>query len=498
MKRTLLGLVMLSGLALMAAPKANAAALGECGKSYAMEMHGTQPSSTNDAALRYIVGIGQITFAAAGTNGPTGCTVSHLEVIYNDNDFGTFYAGPASCYFAQSLLGGGLPCFDGASHQSTTGTLAPSVFGGGAQTLNINPSFAWTNGGPAASNLPLSFTLMTNTGSSIAQGNSVPDAGPTASAPVPQKPVLVITLQKQSTTVTLPKTGPAGCGALGCTGGGNNGYGVAPYLGLSNSLFQGYGAPSADPFAQPIDGSFGSTISSLQIFANGLAGGVASFSSNDNIGNTTGADNVSCDTTVAQTGNFASGSSNQVASIVHPVSANCADAFAAGQFTLATVVFGTTDTSTYSIVTGLAAATLTGGLFVPPGLMSDALGLASAPPGFLHTTATVNAVINTETGALVQKVYSATNTSPAGCDVAFNMATVGPSGPGGCKVQLAGGNPTNVLVEGGTVNPAAATVQCTCSATPEDDTGVTSTLTVTSSDCQVSVGAGPITVQCHN
>jgi len=289
MKRTLLGLVMLSSLALMAAPKANAAALGECGKSYAIELHGTEPSSTNDAELFYIVGIGQITFNAAGTSGPTGCTVGHLELMYNDNDFNTFIAGPTFCDLSASVLGGGIPCFDGADHQTTPGTLTPSSFGGGAATLSIVAKFGWAGGGPTTVSLPLSFTLQNNAGASTVLGGSVPDAGPTASAPPPQKPALAIILQKQSTTVTLPVTGPGSCASAGspppfpygCTGGGNDGYGVAPYVGLSVSLFQGYGAPSSDPFAQPITGTFGTTTNSLQIFTNGQAGGVASFSEDE-------------------------------------------------------------------------------------------------------------------------------------------------------------------------------------------------------------------------
>ncbi len=113
MKRILLGLAMLSSFALMAA-QANAAALGECGKSYAFQVHGTEPALTNDSVLHYIVGIGQISFAAAGTNGPTGCTVSHLELEYNDNAIVTLNAGPNTCDAGNSLLGGGVPCFDGA------------------------------------------------------------------------------------------------------------------------------------------------------------------------------------------------------------------------------------------------------------------------------------------------------------------------------------------------------------------------------------------------
>jgi len=264
MKRILLGLAMLSSFALMAA-QANAAALGECGKSYAFQVHGTEPALTNDSVLHYIVGIGQISFAAAGTNGPTGCTVSHLELEYNDNAIVTLNAGPATCDSGNSLLGGGVPCFDGADHQMTGGTLSPSPFGNGAARLAIDPSFTWVNGGPGSTHLPMAFTLQANTGASTILGSIVPDNGPTPTSPPPGSPVLVITMQKQSTTAVLPVNG------------GANGYGTAPYLGLSMSLFEGYGAPSSDPFTLPgIAGSFGSTVSALQIFSNGQAGGSTS------------------------------------------------------------------------------------------------------------------------------------------------------------------------------------------------------------------------------
>jgi len=498
MKRTLLGLVMLSSLALMAAPKANATALGECGKSYAFEVHGTEPSSSNDSVLHYIVGIGQISFNAAGTSGPNGCTVAHVETMYNDNDFGTLVAGPATCYAASSVLGGGAPCFDGGTHQTGTGTLTPSSFGGGAATLAFVAHFGWAGGGPASVDLPLAFTLQNNAGATTVLGSSVPDSGPTASAPPPGKPVLTIILQKQSSTVVLPVNGatPSSCGAFGCTGvafgGDNSGYGTTPYVGLSVSLFQGYGAQASDPFAQPITGTFGSPVNSLQIFTNGQAGGVATFSNNDNVGNTTGATNNSCDTQVFQTGNFADGTSNNAAAIVHPVSASCADAFVSAQFILGNVVYGT-DTSSFSMVTGVAASA-TGGLLVPPGLMADAVLLASSPPGKLTTTATVNALIQTG----LTHAWNITNTSPAGCDVTITMPTATEVGGAGCVVSLMGGSPKNVLQEGDTASVGSFVATCTCAALPEDDVGVTTTLTVTSSDCPIATGAGPINVQCVN
>ena len=135
----------------------------------------------------------------------------------------------------------------------------------------------------------------------------------------------------------------------------DNGYGVAPYLGLSISLFEGYGSPHSNPFRTPgVTGSFGSTISALQIFADGLAGGSASFSSNDSVGDTTGVTENDCDTQLTQESNFGDGTSNNKAAIVHP-SLTCGDAAAGAAFTIDTVQFGATDTSDYAIVSGLAA-----------------------------------------------------------------------------------------------------------------------------------------------
>ena len=88
--------------------------------------------------------------------------------------------------------------------------------------------------------------------------------------PPPASPVLVITLQKQSSTVD------AAHARLWHT----------PYVGLQVSDFEGYGAPSANPFNLPgIAGAFGSTINVYQVFTNGQAGGSAGFSTNDNVGN---------------------------------------------------------------------------------------------------------------------------------------------------------------------------------------------------------------------
>lgn len=475
MKRLVLGLVMAGGLAFLTTPMANAGVLGECGKSYAFQVHGTEPAMTSGSALQYIVGIGQIAFNAAGTSGPDGCTVSHLELIYNDGGF-NFNAAPAGCNPGGSLLGGGVSCFDGLNHQAVTGTLTPSPFGNGGQRLTIDPSFGLINGTVTSGSLPLAFTLQANTGDSIVVGSIVPDdAGP--SSPPPASPVLVITLQKQSTTVSLPVNG------------GGNGYGTAPYLGLQVSDFEGFGAQATDPFDLPgIDGAFGSTINVLQIFSNGQAGGSAGFSTNDNVGNTTGATENDCDSQLTQSNNYADGTSNNTAALVHP-SAECGDAAVGAQFTISTVQWGATDTSSYSTVTGLTDTPDLGGQFAPSSDIATSTGYSSVPAGKLTslTLGTIVAINATKTGTV-----KLTNTSPAGCDVSIHMASV--TG-GTCSLSLMGGATQAVLVEGDTPSTNYATTSCTC--TGLSGGNAVGTLTITSSDC-LSSATSPVAVTCKN
>jgi len=530
MKRVILGLLMLGGFALAAAPAhANFNLNAECNSNYAIEIHGTEPELSADSALHYIAGVGTLSLGpqsgsiAAGNN---NCQVTGGELIYNDNDLLTFTAGPAACYVSLSLLGGGIPCFDGNNHASTvTGTLVQAPDGGAI--LNVVYDFGWTNGGPAASSLPLSFNLQGNAGASWVLGNSVPDPGPNPSSPPPGSPVLVLQMQKQAlhSTISLPVTGPLppqtlpvsclGCTppsllTLGSTGGGGNGYGVAPYLGLSISLFQGYGAPSGDAFSQPIQGSFGTTLSSLQIFANGQAGGSASFSSNDNVGNTTGATNDDCDTIVTQTGNFADGTSNDGAALVHP-SLACADAtlspgslpgtLGGAAFMLSAVVWGPTDSSTYTTTTGLASTMLTGGAIVPVGLESDATGLFSVPAGGINNlvfTSITSVNNHTATFPFVE-FFSDT---PAGCDVQISMPSVSTgSGTTACHLELdnlsnVATNPVNAVVEGDSFPFSKyAFESCTCNGTSGGS--ATSTLTITSPDCPLS-GTTSYSVNCKN
>ena len=483
MKRVLLALVMLSGLALAAAPMANAAAPTECGNSYAFQVHGAEPSTANDAALLYVVGVGQITFAAAGT-GATSCAVTSGEMIYNDNDILGFFAGPAVC--------DGIPCFDGGDHMS--GTLSGTVSANGAAILSITPTFAWVNGSPGTGSLSLSFTLQSNTGASTILGNGVALPGPTLpTGTPPANPVLTITLQKQSTTVTPPSAA------------GSN-YGTAPYLGLSVVSCEGFAAPSGDKYAQPITGSFGSAVGALQIFPGGLAGGSLSFNTNDNVGNITGSTNDDCDFNSTQASAYADGTSNSQASFIHG-GPNCAAATASSVQNTSNVVWGTTDTSSYQIVTAVGDAT-SGGL-VPPGEEVTCTTIPSTPAGYLHSTNTA-AVTLTSNGLLATKNVSLTNTSPAGCDVTMTMAS-NPS-EGTCslvwRAKTAGivalaedssdGLSESVVVEGDTPSTAEASLNCYCNKLTKGETAdsISTTVLVSSSNCPVSVGGTSETVTC--
>jgi hypothetical protein len=441
------------------------------------------------------VGIGQITFAAAAT-GATSCAVTSGEMIYNDNDVLGFFAGPAVC--------GDIPCFDGGNHM--TGSLIPSANGNGAANLSITPTFAWVNGSAGTGSLSLSFTLQASTGASTVLGNSVALPGPSLPAGnPPANPVLTITLQKQGITPVSTA-----------------GYGTAPYQGLSVVSCEGFGAPSGDKFAQPITGSFGSAVGALQTFPGGLAGGSLSFNSNDNLGNITGATNDDCDFNSTQASAFADGTSNSQASIINPgtvtagvydpstPNSNCADASALAVENTSNVVWGTTDTSSYQIVTAVGDAT-SGGL-VPPGKEVTCTTVPNVPAGTL--TKIVAPTTLTSITKLAQSNIKLTNTSPAGCDVTITMPStsegacylslVTPSFIGGPVTLVERDTPSNgptviaAVVEGDTPSTVYDTIDCSCTGS-KPASSTTSTLTISSSNCpNTSLLPGGETISCKN
>lgn len=397
MKRQLLFLVVSCGLALMTAPNASAAkpakAPGFCGNNYAMLMTGDEPNPNSatgsgntdgpggfPGALTAIVGVGVIQFSA-------GCTSIKGELIYNDGDIqftgnGTgvgFFAGPAACYTAESILGGvGLPCFDGGNH-FTAGSVTTAGEPPGMALLQFTANFNYFNlsvGSPAGS-LPFAFTIHETTGDSILVGNTVP---------TPTAPVLTLTMEEQSPIGSLnpvPTT-----------------LGKVPYLGNSAITCTGYGADDDDLIARiansqsgGVTGSYGTAVGTVDILSNGQANGILSFNSNDNlqVSGFTGppSNNTAC--AFSETldpfdgpAAFADGTSNLLSTITSPASdPTCTNAAnAGGGFTTSEVAWGPFDSNSYATVTGLTETVFP---FIPPGEMSTCTHLAdSAQPNGNH------------------------------------------------------------------------------------------------------------------
>jgi hypothetical protein len=506
MKRILISLMMAGGLAMLAAPYANAAAIGECGKTYAILLNGAQPStnratggSGEPGALTVANGVGSITFNAAGTNGPTGCTVKSGELIFNSGDVQTspqgLYIGPSACYQAVSALGTGLPCFDGGNHMS--GTIAPSANAGNSVQLSILADYVWVDGSTMTSAVPFGFTLQNNTGSTIGTGTSNPTG-----ATNPTGQVLTIELQKIGATTNSTPAVPTV-------------FGTAPYLGDTTISCQAWGANDNDAIAAlndaapAISGAYQSTIGALQIFNAAQAGGSLSFNGNDNIGSTATppsnndcsftdvpgnacsiALGMSCGTVPAAYG-FADGTSNSIA-FVGQTGNNCGDANVAGAgYATSAVVYGTTYLANYITVTGLFSAA-TG--FVPPGGESVCQGFSSAPAGTISILTSPPTQV--DTGPTYPQTKSTpikiTSTSPADCDIETTLTPV--SGTHAlCSASLVG--TSGLDVNGGTIS-STATVACTCTgkATAETDTY---TVSYASTSCPIHSGT-PITFTCKN
>jgi hypothetical protein len=481
MKRAILVLLVSSVLTLAAA-MANATSPPECGKSYAFQVHGAEPSINNDAPLFYVAGVGQITFGPPfqvhGGQG-SACPVTHLEMIYNDNDVIGLSLSPASCNYGTSFLANGVPCFDGGDHEAAPGVLTASTGSPGGATLSIDPSFTWVNGNIAAVSLPLSFTLYATAGDSTVVGTSVSLPGPTlpASSP-PANPVLTMVMQKQSTRVTLPVQGAF-----------STGLGEAPYLGRSTVYMEGFGAPSADPYSSPITGAYGSAVGESQIFATGDAGGIFTYNANDNVGNITP---LSCSYFILQFGgNFADATSNDEngGCNVGAIPSNIVDTSA--------VQWGPSDTSSYWIATSSLQPALNGlGQISFAGEIVIGTSYPSAtPPGIVtNQVAPQTLVAGTTTSTGFVKM---TNTSPVGCLAELEMPYVS---DGRCTLYLAGPPDQQIAVPAYSPSAQYATTNCTCNPGPKGLLdSVSSMLTFTSfgSECPLS-GTTSYTITCKN
>jgi hypothetical protein len=495
MKRILLSLMMAGGLAMLAAPYANAAAPGECGKTYAILISGNQVSNNRatggsgfPGALTAANGVGSVTFGAASG---TGCSVTKGEVIFNSGDVQTSpageYIGPSVCYQAVSALGSGLPCFDGGTHLS--GTLAPSANDGLALQLSLVVAYNWIDGSIATGSIPLGFTVQNNTGATIVTGTSNPGTG---------LPVLTIELQKIGTTTNSTPAVPTV-------------FGTAPYLGDTTISCQAWGANDTDfvaslnDAAPAVSGAYESTIGDLQIFNAAQAGGSLSFNGNDNVGSTTTPNNAndcaftdvpgsecsialgtSCGTVPSAYG-FADGTSNSIAFVGTSGNSCGLDNTAGAGYATSAVVYGATYTSNYIAVTGLFS---TGTGFVPPGGESTCQGFSQVPAGTISALTAPSTLVNVTPGTKSAPI-KITSTSPADCDIEASLVKT--SGPASVCSATVTGSPFDV--NGGTIVNSAM-VNCTCTAKTPAETDVY-TLTVASEACPIHTGAST-TITCKN
>ena len=303
MKRILLGLVMLGGLALMAAPPAGATAVSYpllCAKpaatttnNYAILLTGGDPSTVSadpiangpnlPGAVTNAYGVGTIQFGAAASPTATSCAVTG-ELIYDGGDLQTnpigLFFGPQSCYAGNSLFGAGVPCFDGKNHFSNTGTITT---GGpdGSYFLSFNAGYNWSSNAEVTGAEPFSFWVQPAIGNAV--GTSIPGTVNTAVAGN-GAPVLTLLLQPQKPAVQTK--GTPGYGVA-------NVFGSAPYVGAAATSCSAYGANTTDfisasnsaakaPFGATVAGGLESIVGSVAYFNACQGSGSLSFNANDN------------------------------------------------------------------------------------------------------------------------------------------------------------------------------------------------------------------------
>jgi hypothetical protein len=496
MKRFPFVLVVTGILALTSSPPAGAVPPGLCGHSYAMLMTGTFPTAiqqdgtaTQPGALTHAVGVGVITFAAASVPTATGCKVASGELIYNAGDVQTSpngeFFGPAHCYDGDTIVGHGVPCFDGTNHFGSDGSLSPSPFGNGALSLAFSASYAWFDNNILSGAKSFVFTVQNSLGSSTVVGTSVA---------LPGAPILTLTMQKIGVT------------PVGTT------LGVAPYLGESSISCQSWGANQTDSTSSSLNppGIAGGASSAVgqtvifpaadyvgpnPIFADG--GGSISFNSNDNIVTSgTPPSNNDCAIAIQPGTNFSpqypfptfafpDGTSNTVVNFFAGADCSNITPTTIVQFVNSAVQWSPTDSNSY-LTTAALGANANG--FIPPGNEMTCTTYYAAAAGELHSVVTPITLTTPKPGAKSATI-KLTNTSPADCPVDF--AFVGAKTDGICTLSV---TPSTEVPGDGVSTAAAAT--CTCGATP-DTTGFSATLELISMVCPVIGTTMPI-ITCRN
>jgi hypothetical protein len=383
MKRQLLFLVLAGGLALMAAPNANAGNAakppGFCGNNYAMLMTGFEPNlnpATGSGivagpggfpgALTAIVGVGVIQFSS-------DCSSISGELIYNDGDLQFLetgiglVGGPTACYSGEKFLVS-VPCFDGGNHFSG-GSVTTAGEPPGLTLLQFTANFNFFDYGltGAPGSMPFAFNIQETTGDSTLVGNTVPS---------PTAPVLTLTMQQQ-----LP-------------GKVSTSFGTPPYLGNSAIICSGQGANDDDLVAfisnntsGGVAGSYGTAVGSVNILPKGQASGILSFNSNDNlqVSGATAPPSNNSDCAFSEVldpfdgpAAFADGTSNIFVTLTSPATdPTCTNAAnpSAG-FTTSQVAWGNGDFNAFAQVTSLTDVP---DAFVPPGEMSTCIHLSDKP-----------------------------------------------------------------------------------------------------------------------
>jgi hypothetical protein len=502
MKRLFLGLIVVGGLAMLAAP-AGASPI-ECGKSYAMLMTGADPtmvtadgSASQPGALTHAVGVGTITFAAASGPTATGCAIAQGELIYNAGSIQTSPAGlifgPDHCYDGASLLGSGVPCFNGGANM--TGALTVSPFGNGAFDLVLSASAAWVDGSIVATTVPFHFTIQNGLAGSTLAGGGVA---------APGAPILQLTMSKMPTQ-PIPTS-----------------IGASPYLGESAVSCLAWGANTTDLVAagqasgppSTYAGGAQSVIGQDVFFPPGPTppgGGSLSFNSNDNlvISGTPGSNNDCAFSIFAGTqcalinpscvppaaSQFADGASNTVAKI-DSSGLDCSTTSTAGAgYSNSAVVWGAANSIANSYVITTALYSDATGFTPGPGGESSCTTYYAAAAGNVRNIKPVALIVNATSPA--DGTVTLTNTSPADCVV--HMAMSGTTTDGICTLTA---DPT-VDVPGDSVSTAGK-VHCSCpveegagTATEAESAGISATLTLTSPNCPLS-GTTSGSVSCNN
>ncbi len=534
MRRIVLCLIVAGGLALMAAPMANAQV--ECGHSYAMQITGGQDSTLQNGPVTAVVGIGSITFGAGCTGKPTG------ELILNSGDMQfnpVSYAptgemfGPASCYAGSyALAAGGIACFDGTDHITSGALTTPGPNADGSQDLTVtfsgeawnvdsfSPPFSPSTYGPLAGTVSLEFTLQPASATQyVVVGTSVP--GTTT----PYASALTLTMQEIRTTPV-----PTIWGAL-------------PYEGTSAISCSGFGANQTDPVSSAQDppsiaSAYGSTAGSLSIWSGGFSWGSLSMNDNDEYQTSGSISNSDCafvevpSTSIAggpAAYAYADGTSNGDAVIASPAAdPNCTDAATAGAgYTTSNVQWGLGDTDEYVTLTGITSDA-TG--FTPPGQMATctlynqgtATGklLVTNSPATVATTCdpapdadcpvTAHSVItanNTISGEAANNApyCAAILTLPTTTGALATKTVAGPHpyvSTAQCTISLTGSPLTYAPIFSPSVGPISG-VNCSCTEANVSGTvlaypvaSASATLTATSPDCPMA----PYTtvVKCEN